>query len=108
MTPQSNLRSLDSIQKQLQIVADVRPCHRVPFQALAVEAKLLDQTLTLKLASNLAAKVVGDHLQSGLGRGHDDRAAHPQQFAAALFHSRSERKKVAVSKESGSKHQSSN
>ena len=63
---------------------EFRSLDPVPFQALAaqVEAKLLDQTLTLKLASNLAAKVVGDHLQSGLGRGHDDRAAHPQQFAA--------------------------
>jgi len=35
--------------------------------------------------------------QRGAGTAHDDRGAHPQQFAAALFHSRSERKKVAVS-----------
>ena len=40
----------------------------VPFQALGgpIDVKFGHQTLTLKLASNLAAKVVGDHLHSGL------------------------------------------
>ena len=90
----------------------------MPFWPLFAKylCKPLDQTLTLAAASRFTTKVFGEHLPGGLGRGqqrgagtaHDDRAAHPQQFAAALFHSRSERKKVAVSKESGSKHQSSN
>ena len=43
----------------------------MPFQALGgpIDVKFGHQTLTLNLASNLAAEVVGDHLQSGLGRG---------------------------------------
>jgi len=48
-------------------------CHSKA-SAAQVLCKPLDKTLTLAAASRLAAKVVGDHLPSGLGRGQAPRA----------------------------------
>ena len=62
--------------KREGVVGETVGCPTVPFQALAaqIEAKPLDQTLELAAASRLTAKIVGDHLSSGLGRGHFSRA----------------------------------
>ena len=53
----------------------------MPLQGLAaqVEVKPLDKTLTLAAASRLAAKVVGNHLPSGIGRGHIYRAERKEK-----------------------------
>ena len=56
--------------KREGVVGETVGVPTVPFQAVAaqVEVKHLHQTVTLEGASKLAAKVVDDHLPSGLGR----------------------------------------